>query len=103
MRDRHIHNKIEGKTEIRDLFLFNVYSKLVCNDFQVSKDCGSVFVDGNETRGSENVTVVVRVGGHATRRPLAVWVPEPRLDVALSDNKLSWIRYWSVPRHTQRR
>ena len=43
---------------------------------KVAKDCRSVFLDGNETRGSENVTIMVRVGGHVTQLRLRVWVPD---------------------------
>ena len=70
---------------------------------QVAKDCRSVFLDGNETRGSENVTIVVRVGGHATQFHLRVWVPDNRLDIEMSDTKLSRIRSWSVATKSQRR
>ena len=69
----------------------------------MAKDCKSVFLDGNETRGSENVTIVMRVGGHASQLRLRVWVPDNQLDIEMSDTKLSRIRGWSIPTKTQRR
>ena len=73
------------------------------NVLQVSKDCRTVFVDGNETRGAENVSIVVRVGGHTTYLPVQVWVTDDRVDIEMTDTKLSRIRNWSVPSTSQRR
>lgn len=55
-----------------------------------------MFLDGNETRGSENVTVVVHTGGHTTYVYLRVWMPESQLEMEISDTKLSRIHGWNI-------
>ncbi|KAI8782424.1 transmembrane protein 132E [Biomphalaria glabrata] len=64
---------------------------------QVSHSCDVVFMDGSETRGAKNVTLLVRTGDHVSQIGVRVWIPEPRLDIQLSDSKLSQIRGWRVP------
>lgn len=90
-------NKVRDVSSISDCFSTD------SDVLRVAKDCRTVYLDGNETRGSENVTIVVRVGGHTTQVPLRVWVTDHRLDVELSDTKLSRVRGWSIPSHSQRR
>ena len=66
-------------------------------------DCSMIYLDGNETRGSHNVTVIAKTGIYTAFLFLRVWVPESRLDLQLSDNKLSQIRGWKVPKYSSRR
>lgn len=66
--------------------------------FQVAVSCDHVFLDGSETRGAKNVTVLVRTGERMAQLGVRVWVPEPRLDIQLSDSKLSQVRGWRVER-----
>ncbi|WAR02046.1 T132B-like protein, partial [Mya arenaria] len=58
---------------------------------KVSSDCSSVYVDGAENRGSHNVTIIAKYGQTTAFLDVAVWVPEERLDLQLSDTKLSRI------------
>ncbi|KAH9525251.1 hypothetical protein Btru_000831 [Bulinus truncatus] len=67
---------------------------------QVSHSCDIVFLDGSETRGAKNVTLLVRTGDHVSQIGVRVWVPEPRLEIQLSDSKLSQIRGWRTPSQT---
>ncbi|CAL1535412.1 unnamed protein product [Lymnaea stagnalis] len=63
---------------------------------QVSNSCDLIFLDGSETRGDKNVTILVRTADHVAQLGVRVWVPEPRLDIQLSDSKLSQIRGWKA-------
>lgn len=94
---------VSSTHKVRDVSLYSDCFSTDSDVLRVAKDCKSVFLDGNETRGSDNVTIVVRVGGHTTQLPLRVWVPESRLDLEMSDTKLSRIRGWSIPSRNQRR
>lgn len=94
---------VSAQNKLRDVSHFADCFSTDSDVLRVSKDCQMVFLDGNETRGSENVTVVVRVGGRSTQLPVRVWVPENRLDVELSDTKLSRIRGWSIAAKSKRR
>ncbi|XP_053376630.1 transmembrane protein 132B-like [Mercenaria mercenaria] len=64
---------------------------------KVASDCTSVFVDGAESRGSHNVTIIAKNGQTTAFIDVAVWVPEERLDIQLSDTKLSRVKNWRVP------
>ena len=64
---------------------------------QVASDCTSVYVDGAESRGSHNVTIIVKSGHTTAFMDIAVWVPEERPYLQLSDDKLSRVRKWRVP------
>ncbi|GFR57957.1 transmembrane protein 132C [Elysia marginata] len=64
---------------------------------KVSTLCSEVYLDGSETHGSKNVTIVVRSGDHLAELSVRVWVPEPNLDIQLSDYRLSQVRRWKVP------
>lgn len=94
---------VSSENKLRDVSHFADCFSTDSDVLRVSKDCRTVFLDGNETRGSENVTVVVRVGGHTTQLPVRVWVPDNRLDIEMSDTKLSRIRGWTVPSKRRRR
>lgn len=40
---------------------------------------------------------MVRTGGYTTQIPVRVWIPENRLDIEMTDTKLSRIKGWSIP------
>ncbi|KAH3887094.1 hypothetical protein DPMN_011109 [Dreissena polymorpha] len=61
---------------------------------KVSMDCSSVYVDGAENRGSHNVTIIAKYGQTTAFFDVTVWVPEERLDIQLSDRKLSRVKNW---------
>ncbi|RUS89765.1 hypothetical protein EGW08_002468 [Elysia chlorotica] len=64
---------------------------------KVSTRCEEIYLDGSETHGSRKVTIVVRSGDHMAETSVRVWVPEPDLDIQLSDSRLSLVRRWKVP------
>lgn len=64
---------------------------------KVSSLCSEVYLDGSETHGSKNVTIMVQSGVMKTDFSVRVWVPEPNLDIQLSDDRLSQVRRWKVP------
>ncbi|XP_071093980.1 transmembrane protein 132C-like [Haliotis cracherodii] len=69
---------------------------------KVAPDCSEIYFEGNETRGSHNVTVIAKTGLYTDNMYIRVWVPESRLDIQLSDNKLGQIRGWKVQTKAQR-
>ncbi|KAL4223587.1 hypothetical protein ACF0H5_017057 [Mactra antiquata] len=70
---------------------------------KVASDCTSVYVDGAESRGSHNVTIIAKYGQTTAFIDVTVWVPEERLDIELSDTKLSRVKNWRVPGGDQSR
>jgi len=65
---------------------------------KVASDCSSLYVDGAESRGSHNVTIIAKSGHTTAFVDIAVWVPEERPELELSDFKLSRVRNWKVYR-----
>ena len=55
-----------------------------------------MYVDGSEARGAMNVTIGVRTVDHMALLGIQVWIPEPKLDIQFSDQKLSQVRGWKV-------
>ena len=71
---------------------------------QVTSSCSSVYVDGSETRGSSNATILVKYETFTGTASFMVWMPElAELDIAISDTKLSQIYDWTVPDATAER
>ena len=62
----------------------------------MAADCSSVYVDGAESRGSHNVTIIAKSGHVTAFMDVTVWIPEDRLDIQLSDDRLSRIKNWRV-------
>ncbi|XP_025092011.1 transmembrane protein 132C-like [Pomacea canaliculata] len=87
---------VSNENKLRDVSPYSDCFSTDTDVLRVSKDCRSVFLDGNETRGSENVTVVVHTGGHTTYVYLRVWMPESQLEMEISDTKLSRIHGWNI-------
>lgn len=63
---------------------------------KVAADCSSVYVDGAESRGSHNVTIIAKSGHVTAFMDVTVWIPEDRLNIQLSDDHLSRIKNWRV-------
>lgn len=70
---------------------------------KVGADCSSVYVDGAESRGSHNVTIIAKSGHVTAFMDITVWIPEDRLDIQLSDDRLSRIKNWKVAGSKKRR
>lgn len=68
------------------------------NVLKVSKNCSFIYVDGKEKLGSRNVTVIAKSRQLVAFTHVTVWMPEERLNVQLSDNKLSQIKRWKTPK-----
>lgn len=68
------------------------------NVLKVSKNCSFIYVDGKEKLGSRNVTVIAKSRQLVAFTHVTVWMPEERLNVQLSDNKLSQIKKWKTPK-----
>ena len=66
------------------------------NYSQVAADCSSVYVDGAESRGSHNVTIIAKSSHVTAFMDITVWIPEDRLNIQLSDDHLSRIKNWKV-------
>ncbi|GFO44202.1 transmembrane protein 132c [Plakobranchus ocellatus] len=114
LKERSLLNTaiLSGKQVISDLVIFSVAQDNTFRDVtkrsncrslypqvvKVSLACDQVFLDGSETHGSKNVTIIVRSGKEEAQLSIRVWVPEPNLDIQLSDPKLSQVRRWKVPR-----
>ncbi|KAL3856880.1 hypothetical protein ACJMK2_011588 [Sinanodonta woodiana] len=64
---------------------------------KVASDCSSIYVDGTESRGSHNVTIIAKSGRFTAFTYMRVWIPEDRMEIELSDSRLSHIRGWRVP------
>ncbi|CAK9819472.1 Phospholipase A(2) [Anthophora quadrimaculata] len=64
---------------------------------KVSSSCSSVYVDGSETRGSSNASVLVKYGTYTGLAKFTVWMPEFPLQVTVGDTRLSQIKGWKVP------
>ncbi|ESO96300.1 hypothetical protein LOTGIDRAFT_144143, partial [Lottia gigantea] len=82
--------------------LQDVTYKTVCHSadievIKVAPDCSEVYLDGDETQGSHNVTIITKTGYYTSFLHLKVWIPENRLDIQLSDYKLNPIKKWKVP------
>ena len=63
----------------------------------------SVFVDGAENRGSHNVSIIAKYGQTTAFLDVAVWIPEERLDIQVSDTKLSRVKNWKARELTNQR
>ncbi|ODM98857.1 Transmembrane protein [Orchesella cincta] len=64
---------------------------------KVSSSCTSVYVDGSESRGSTNATIIIKYGTYEGAAEFTVWMPEFPLDIQLSDARLNQIKGWRVP------
>ncbi|KAL5017671.1 hypothetical protein ScPMuIL_007260 [Solemya velum] len=69
---------------------------------KVEADCTSLYVDGTESRGSHNATIIAKSGRYTTWMQIRVWVPEEMLDIELTDSRLSQIQGWKVTRRKPR-
>lgn len=67
------------------------------NTIQVSTSCSSVYVDGTETEGSSNASIVIKYGSNSGLARFTVWMPEYPLEVAVTDFRLSQIKGWKIP------
>lgn len=68
--------------------------------FKVTPSCTAVYVDGSETKGSVNATVLINFGNEDSPLGIAqftVWYPEFPVEVWLSDRVLNAIKSWRVP------
>jgi transmembrane protein 132 len=74
------------------LMLMTIYFFL-----QVTLDCSHVYVDGSETNGARNATIIFKHTDKIREVRLSVWVPEIPLNVEVSDQKLSQIKMWKGP------
>lgn len=63
---------------------------------KVRPDCSYVYVNGSESRGSHNMTIITKSGQHTAFTTVRVWIPMNPLDIQISDAKLSRIRSWKV-------
>ncbi|XP_014784675.1 transmembrane protein 132E [Octopus bimaculoides] len=66
------------------------------NVLKVSRNCSFIYVDGKEKIGSRNVTVIAKSRQLVAFTHVTVWMPDERLNIQLSDNKLSQIKRWKV-------
>lgn len=64
---------------------------------KVSTSCSSVYVDGTETEGSSNASIVIKYGSNSGLARFTVWMPEYPLEVAVTDFRLSQIKGWKIP------
>lgn len=81
--------------------LFNAVGHAACHSKQtdvlkVAPDCSYIYVNGSESRGSHNVTIITKSGQHTAFTNVKVWIPMNPLDIQVSDSKLSRIRSWKV-------
>ena len=100
-----ILNKRSRRDCFKKTFLFK-NSFLDCsievNDFlQVSQNCDHIYLDGSEIRGSKNASILVTLMKQESRQYttsvyVQIWIPEHRLDIQLSDSKLSQVRGWKI-------
>lgn len=63
----------------------------------MSTSCSSVYVDGTETEGSSNASIVIKYGSNSGLARFTVWMPEYPLEVAVTDFRLSQIKGWKIP------
>ncbi|GAB1607248.1 transmembrane protein 132E-like [Argonauta hians] len=66
------------------------------NVLKVSRNCSFIYVDGKEKIGSRNVSVIAKSRQLVAFTRVTVWMPDERLNIQLSDNKLSQIKRWKV-------
>ena len=64
----------------------------------MSQSCNNVYLDGSETHGFSDVTVLAKYTHYIGYATVSVWVPRLPLQIQLSDYKLSQIRGWKVPK-----
>lgn len=69
---------------------------------QVSTSCSSVYVDGTETEGSSNASIIIKYGSTSGLARFTVWMPEYPLEVAVTDFRLSQIKGWKIPVDSKR-
>lgn len=56
-----------------------------------------MYVDGTETEGSSNASIVIKYGSNSGLARFTVWMPEYPLEVAVTDFRLSQIKGWKIP------
>ncbi|XP_050408107.2 transmembrane protein 132E [Patella vulgata] len=88
---------VDKQGTLHDVTYMTVCHSADIEVIKVSPDCSEVYLNGDETQGSHNVTIIAKTGYYTSFLHIQVWVPENRLDIQLSDHKLSQIRTWKVP------
>lgn len=78
------------------LLFFFMFSLHLFNK-KVSTSCSSVYVDGTESEGSSNASIVIKYGSNLGLARFTVWMPEYPLEVAVTDFRLSQIKGWKIP------
>lgn len=81
----------------------DISAKATCHSqsrdsLKVSSSCENVYLDGSETHGFSEVTILAKYTHYLGYTTVAVWVPRLPLEIVVSDRKLSQIRGWKVPR-----
>lgn len=79
------------------IYIFILFLLLLLIKKKVSTSCSSVYVDGTETEGSSNASIVIKYGSNSGLARFTVWMPEYPLEVAVTDFRLSQIKGWKIP------
>lgn len=98
------HSEDESVIKVSDL-IFAVrrnYNRIWIDFGQVSTSCSSVYVDGTETEGSSNASIIIKYGSTSGLARFTVWMPEYPLEVAVTDFRLSQIKGWKIPVDSKR-
>lgn len=59
-------------------------------------------MDGTETDGSSNASIVIKYGSNSGLARFTVWMPEYPLEVAVLDFRLSQIKGWKIPTESKK-
>ncbi|CAH1801046.1 unnamed protein product [Owenia fusiformis] len=70
---------------------------------KVDQSCRHIFLDGTETMGASNVSVIAKYHGHTHFLRFKVWMPEFPLQIEISDSKLSQVKGWKSPNQPRNR
>lgn len=99
------HSEDESVIKVSPIIKFRDLCSLksiFCFVAQVSTSCSSVYVDGTETEGSSNASIIIKYGSTSGLARFTVWMPEYPLEVFVTDYRLSQIKGWKIPVDSKR-